>query len=94
MAERVARRLCAELGLGGEFVAAAAYSIRGQLAWHARTYAFSESPLPPISVGLYRVTTTRTVFKHTSHTYTHTYIHTLVLLLLSTTNSLTLCSRE
>ena len=53
MAERIARRLCAELGLGGEFVAAAAYSIRGQLAWHARTYAFSESPLPPISVRVH-----------------------------------------
>ena len=27
-------------GLGGEFVTAIAYSIRGQLSWHQRTYAF------------------------------------------------------
>ena len=33
-------KLCAELGLGGEFVTAIAYSIRGQLTWHQRTYAF------------------------------------------------------
>jgi hypothetical protein len=26
-------------GLGGEFVTAIAYSIRGQLAWHQKTYA-------------------------------------------------------
>ena len=25
-------------GLGGEFVTAIAYSIRGQLAWHQKTY--------------------------------------------------------
>lgn len=44
--EQFAVSLCADLGLGGEFVPAIAYSIRGQLAWHQRTYAFSESPLP------------------------------------------------
>lgn len=38
--ELFASRLCAELGLGGEFVTAVAYSIRGQLAWHQRVYAF------------------------------------------------------
>lgn len=38
--EQFATRLCAELGLGGEFVTAVAYSIRGQLAWHQRIYAF------------------------------------------------------
>ena len=38
--EEFARQLCADLGLGGEFVTAIAYSIRGQLSWHARTYAF------------------------------------------------------
>jgi hypothetical protein len=38
--EHFAMRLCAELGLGGEFVTAIAYSIRGQLSWHQRTYAF------------------------------------------------------
>lgn len=27
-------------GLGGEFVTCIAYSIRGQLSWHQRTYAF------------------------------------------------------
>ena len=29
-----------DAGLGGEFVTAIAYSIRGQLSWHQRTYAF------------------------------------------------------
>ncbi|KAM7533378.1 hypothetical protein Aperf_G00000123383 [Anoplocephala perfoliata] len=48
--EHFAGRLCAELGLGGEFVTAVAYSIRGQLAWHQRLYAFTESPLPTIDV--------------------------------------------
>ena len=38
--EDFARCLCADLGLGGEFVTAVAYSIRGQLSWHAKTYAF------------------------------------------------------
>ena len=38
--EEFARLLCADLGLGGEFVTAIAYSIRGQLSWHAKTYAF------------------------------------------------------
>lgn len=48
--EHFANKLCAELGLGGEFVTAIAYSIRGQLSWHQRTYAFSESPLPTVEV--------------------------------------------
>ncbi|KAJ1524479.1 hypothetical protein ONE63_010974 [Megalurothrips usitatus] len=48
--EVFAMKLCAELGLGGEFVTAIAYSIRGQLSWHQRTYAFSESPLPTVEV--------------------------------------------
>ncbi|KOB67819.1 Snf5-related 1 [Operophtera brumata] len=44
--EQFAMKLCSELGLGGEFVTGIAYSIRGQLSWHQRTYAFSEAPLP------------------------------------------------
>ncbi|XP_076044321.1 SWI/SNF related, matrix associated, actin dependent regulator of chromatin, subfamily b, member 1 isoform X2 [Oratosquilla oratoria] len=48
--EEYAMKLCSELGLGGEFVTAIAYSIRGQLLWHHRTYAFSESPLPTVEV--------------------------------------------
>ncbi|XP_065173067.1 SWI/SNF-related matrix-associated actin-dependent regulator of chromatin subfamily B member 1 isoform X2 [Atheta coriaria] len=48
--EQFANKLCAELGLGGEFVTAIAYSIRGQLSWHQRTYAFSEAPLPTVEV--------------------------------------------
>jgi len=48
--EHFAMKLCAELGLGGEFVTAIAYSIRGQLSWHQRTYAFSEAPLPTVEV--------------------------------------------
>lgn len=46
--ELFAQELCADLGLGGEFATTIAYSIRGQLSWHSRTYAFSEAPLPPI----------------------------------------------
>jgi SWI/SNF-related matrix-associated actin-dependent regulator of chromatin subfamily B protein 1 len=46
--EKFAVKLCAELGLGGEFVTAIAYSIRGQLSWHQRTYAFSEAPLQTV----------------------------------------------
>jgi len=48
--ERFAVRLCAELGLGGEFVTAIAYSIRGQLSWHTKTYAFSEAPLATVEL--------------------------------------------
>ncbi|CAI9734833.1 SNF-related matrix-associated actin-dependent regulator of chromatin subfamily B member 1-like isoform [Octopus vulgaris] len=57
--EEFAIKLCAELGLGGEFVTAIAYSIRGQLSWHQRTYAFSrqsvsfsEAPLPTVEVAI------------------------------------------
>ncbi|XP_021367292.1 SWI/SNF-related matrix-associated actin-dependent regulator of chromatin subfamily B member 1-like [Mizuhopecten yessoensis] len=40
-------------GLGGEFVTSIAYSIRGQLSWHQRTYAFSsEAPLPTVEVAI------------------------------------------
>ncbi|CAK5085344.1 unnamed protein product [Meloidogyne enterolobii] len=46
--EEFGQKLSSELGLGGEFVAAIAYSIRGQLSWNQRTYAFSESPLPTV----------------------------------------------
>ncbi|XP_048482442.1 SWI/SNF-related matrix-associated actin-dependent regulator of chromatin subfamily B member 1-A isoform X2 [Plutella xylostella] len=46
--EQFAMKLCAELGLGGEFVTGVAYSVRGQLGWHQRTYAFSEAPLPVV----------------------------------------------
>lgn len=38
--ESFALKLCSDLGLGGEFVTTIAYSIRGQLSWHQRTYAF------------------------------------------------------
>lgn len=48
--EEFALKLCAELGLGGEFVTACAYSIRGQLSWHQRTYAFSEPLLATVEV--------------------------------------------
>lgn len=43
--EQFAMKLCSELGLGGEFVTTIAYSIRGQLSWHQKTYAFSEASL-------------------------------------------------
>lgn len=50
--ERFAMKLSQELGLGGEFVTAIAYSIRGQLSWHQRTYAFSENPLPSVDIAV------------------------------------------
>merc|ERR1711997_352737 len=46
--EHFARKICADLSLGGEFVPAIVYSVRGQIAWHQKTYAFSEHHLPPI----------------------------------------------
>jgi SWI/SNF-related matrix-associated actin-dependent regulator of chromatin subfamily B protein 1 len=46
--DEFAKKLAAELGLGGEFVTSIAYSIRGQLAWHQKTYAVIESPLPTV----------------------------------------------
>ncbi|KAL6114914.1 SWI/SNF-related matrix-associated actin-dependent regulator of chromatin subfamily B member 1 isoform 3-T3 [Spinachia spinachia] len=50
--EKFALKLCCELGLGGEFVTTIAYSIRGQLSWHQRTYAFSENPLPTVEIAI------------------------------------------
>ncbi|XP_032899296.1 SWI/SNF-related matrix-associated actin-dependent regulator of chromatin subfamily B member 1 isoform X1 [Amblyraja radiata] len=50
--EKFALTLCSELGLGGEFVTTIAYSIRGQLSWHQRTYAFSENPLPTVEIAI------------------------------------------
>ncbi|KAK3084767.1 hypothetical protein FSP39_018532 [Pinctada imbricata] len=50
--EEFAQTLCGELGLGGEFVTSIAYSIRGQLSWHQRTYAFSDTPLPTIDIAI------------------------------------------
>lgn len=41
--EEFAKVLCAEKGLGGEFMTAIAYSIRGQLSWYYRTYPYSEA---------------------------------------------------
>ncbi|KJH40220.1 SNF5 / SMARCB1 / INI1 protein [Dictyocaulus viviparus] len=46
--EQFARNLCAELGLGGKLTSAIAYSIRGQLQWNQKTYAFAESPQPTL----------------------------------------------
>merc|ERR1712013_383573 len=46
--EEFSRKLCADLGLGGEFATAVLYSVRGQLAWHQKSYVFSESQMPAI----------------------------------------------
>jgi len=46
--EEFSRKLCADLGLGGEFATAVLYSIRGQLAWHMKSYVFSDSQMPGI----------------------------------------------
>lgn len=50
--EEFALSLCSDLGLGGEFATAIAYSIRGQLNWHSKTYAFSEAPLPSVETAI------------------------------------------
>ena len=50
--EQFALSLCSDLGLGGEFVTAIAYHIRGQLSWYNKTYAFSETPLPTVEVAV------------------------------------------
>ena len=49
--EDFARKICGELSLGGEFVTAIAYSIRGQVSWHQKTYAFSDNHLPVIELA-------------------------------------------
>ncbi|CAF0888024.1 unnamed protein product [Rotaria sp. Silwood1] len=49
--EEFARVLASELGLGGEFVTAIAYSIRGQLSWHHKTFSYSETPMPTVDVA-------------------------------------------
>ncbi|OXA51728.1 SWI/SNF-related matrix-associated actin-dependent regulator of chromatin subfamily B member 1 [Folsomia candida] len=48
--EKFATRYCCELGLSGEFITAVSYSIRGQLSWFQKTYAFSDKPLPTIGM--------------------------------------------
>lgn len=50
--EEFARILASELGLGGEFVTAIAYSIRGQLSWHHKTLSYSETPMPTVDVAM------------------------------------------
>jgi len=50
--EEFARILAAELGLGGEFVTAIAYSVRGQLSWHQKTFSYSEAPMPTIDAAM------------------------------------------
>jgi len=56
--EFFAAELCRDLGLGGEFVTAIAYSIRGQLSWHQKTFLFTEQPLPTIKQPLRNPTDT------------------------------------
>lgn len=52
----LAREVCPEAVLGAgarrEFVTTIAYSIRGQLSWHQKTYAFSENPLPTVEIAI------------------------------------------
>jgi len=48
--ELFAQSLCTDLGLGGEFVTAIAYSIRGQLNWYRKTCSYREDPLPAIEI--------------------------------------------
>uniref|UniRef100_A0A6G1SHZ5 SWI/SNF-related matrix-associated actin-dependent regulator of chromatin subfamily B member 1 n=1 Tax=Aceria tosichella TaxID=561515 RepID=A0A6G1SHZ5_9ACAR len=47
--EQFSLRLCAELGLGGEFVTAVAYSIRGQLSWHMKLAPVSDTVLSTLA---------------------------------------------
>ena len=46
--EQFSLKLCSELGLGGEFVTAISYSIRGQLSWHQKAYSMSDQSLSTI----------------------------------------------
>ena len=66
--EEFSRKLCADLGLGGEFATAVLYSVRGQLAWHQKSYVFSESQMPAIE-NAFRLYTmlTRFNFQHPMH---------------------------
>merc|ERR1719354_663722 len=50
--EQFALSLCTELGLGGEFVTAIAYSIRGQLNWNKKTRAHLEKRLATVEIVL------------------------------------------
>jgi SWI/SNF-related matrix-associated actin-dependent regulator of chromatin subfamily B protein 1 len=50
--EEFARVLAAELGLGGEFVTAIAYSVRGQLSWHHKTFSYSETSMPTVDTAM------------------------------------------
>lgn len=50
--EQFAAELCKDIGLGGEFVTAIAYSIRGQLSWHQKTLYFMETPSQTIKQPL------------------------------------------
>uniref|UniRef100_A0AC34PX31 Uncharacterized protein n=1 Tax=Panagrolaimus sp. JU765 TaxID=591449 RepID=A0AC34PX31_9BILA len=47
--EEFATSMCKDLQIGGEFLPAIAYSIRGQVAFYRRTYAHSDSQLPTVS---------------------------------------------
>ncbi|CAF4333056.1 unnamed protein product, partial [Rotaria socialis] len=50
--EEFARVLAAELGLGGEFVTAIAYSVRGQLSWHNKTFSYSEKAISSVDAPM------------------------------------------
>jgi len=49
--EEFAKKICADLSLGGEFVTAVGYSVRGQIAWHKKTYAISDNHLPHVEMA-------------------------------------------
>merc|ERR1712088_528990 len=49
--EEFAKKICSDLSLGGEFVTAIVYSVRGQLAWHKKTYAISDNHLPKVEMA-------------------------------------------
>lgn len=49
--EEFAKNLCADLSLGQEFVPAIVHSIRGQLVWHRKMYAFSYNQLPKLETA-------------------------------------------
>ena len=67
--EEFSRKLCADLGLGGEFATAVLYSVRGQLAWHQKSYVFSESQMPAIenAFRFYIILTRTLTLKHHLH---------------------------
>merc|ERR1719510_159387 len=49
--QQFSNQLVADLGLDNEFIPAIVHSIRGQILWHKKMYAFSDSQLPRLETA-------------------------------------------